>query len=634
MNKNYWFGAGEEARAPYIAVFRNRFVVDETALFRLKFSADERCQLFLNGERVIDGPERGDKNYWYYQNYETVLVPGKYCLVTRVLCFGEEMTAHAQQSVQHGFYAESLLLDDNWEYQLLENCEFKTPFPDWGTYPRCEVGADYNWDILEGSGGKWKPAVKYSDGRMLHAPDLPLMRYEPETNYREIRDSDKLLVAFDDYVCVWPEFVFSGKGTVRVRWAETLYDNDNYDPFQLKGIKGNRDEFTGKHFIGKGNLFKLPGGRRFHWVDYWWKAGRYLEISLEGDCRVEQMKFFNTGYPYHCKLDLSNQAPRVKRLMKISYRTLQACSHETYMDCPYYEQLMYIGDARIEALCTYMITKDRRLVKKSLRLLARSQRADGMILSRWPSKIEQEIPSFALIYILMLHDFSIWDDDAQLIKELLPTARRAAAYFCAHLNSGYLLENLPGWNFIDWVQDWRNGVPPGVEGGGCCSLNWFFVLALQCLADMERRFGDGENAQRYSAAAERTRESIRQTYYNPGRGLFSEDIEQRCYSEHAQVLALLAAGCTEVIPGLSSGALEECSLYFSFYYQEACLRYGLNELFERRLEKHYALLNEGLKTIPEEFENPRSDCHAWGAYPLYYLKKIRNDNKLLEMVSP
>ena len=55
------------------------------------------------------------------------------------------------------------------------------------------------------------------------------------------------------------------------------------------------------------------------------------------------------------------------------------------------------------------------------------------------------------------------------------------------------------------------------------------------------------------------------------------------------------------------------------------MRYGLEKLFEKRMEKHYELLKEGMKTLPEEFENPRSDCHAWGAYPLYYRKKLQKN---------
>ena len=619
MNTNYWSGTGTEVQSPYIAVFRNRFKLDTASRFKLTFSADERCQLFLNGERVIDGPERGDTYHWYFQDYETTLAPGKYCLVARVLCFGKEMTAYAQQSIRHGLYAQSPQLDnDNWEYQILADCTFKNSLPDWGTYPRCEIGSGYNWDCLEGRGGEWKTAEKYLDRRPLHSPDLPLMRYEPEIQYRTIEYPDRILVVFDDYVCVWPEFVFSGSGSVRVRWAETLYDNDNYDLISFKGNKGNRNKFIDKHFIGEGSRFELSGGRLFHWVDYWWKAGRYLEITFNGSCRLEQMKFFATGYPYHCEVDLKDQAPRAERLLKTAFRTLQSCSHETYMDCPHYEQLMYIGDTRIEALCTYVVSKDRRLVKKALRTLARSQRPDGMLASQWPSKGKQEIPSFALIYILMLHDFSVWDNDVQLIVELLPNVRRIVTYFSEYLNSEYLLEQLPGWNFIDWVKGWDNGVPPGAKNGGGCSLNWFFVMALHSMTELEKRFGEREFGEKYANMAVKVISSIRRVYYNPERGLFAEDREHLYYSEHAQILALPTAECTEVISGLSSGNLDQCSLYFSFYYQEACLRYGLNELFEKRLEKHYALLNEGLKTIPEEFENPRSDCHAWGAYPLYH----------------
>ncbi|MFA6815888.1 MAG: hypothetical protein WCS73_06295 [Lentisphaeria bacterium] len=619
---NYWFRTGSETQAPYVAVFRNHFILKKSSRFKLSFSADERCQLFLNGKRIIDGPERGDIYHWYLQNYETNLPAGEYCLVARVLCFGQKITAYGQQSIQHGLYAKSALLNDHWEYQLLKDCKFKASFPDWGTFPSCEISSGYNWDILKGRGGEWKLAEKYLDPRTLHPPDLPLMRYEPETNYQIIRQPNKLLVIFNDYVCVWPEFVFFGSGTVRIRWAETLYEDENYDSLHLKGMKGNRNEFVDKHFIGEGNLFELAEGKKCQWVDYWWKAGRYLKIDFDGDCQVEQMNFFNTGYPYQCKIDLKNPDPRVEGLLKMSYRTLQSCSYETYMDCPYYEQLMYIGDTRIEALCTYMITDDRRLVKKALRTLARSQRPDGMISSQWPTKGKQEIPSFALLYILMLHDFIQWNDDTQVIRELLPVGRRIIAYFCRYLNAENLLEQVPGWNFIDWVEGWQNGVPPKCENGSGCSLNWFFVLALQSIAKLEKHFNNLESSKEYSDMALKSEKSIRQIYYNPDSRLFAEDKEQQNYSEHAQILALLATDCTEVISGLRSGMLNQCGIYFSFYYQEACLRHGFDQLFEKRLEKYYALLDTGLKTIPEEFENPRSDCHAWGAYPLYHYASI------------
>ncbi|WP_372490084.1 hypothetical protein [Chitinophaga sedimenti] len=31
----------------------------------------------------------------------------------------------------------------------------------------------------------------------------------------------------------------------------------------------------------------------------------------------------------------------------MGWRTSRLCAYETYMDCPYYEQLQYIGDTRI-----------------------------------------------------------------------------------------------------------------------------------------------------------------------------------------------------------------------------------------------------------------------------------------------
>ena len=57
---------------------------------------------------------------------------------------------------------------------------------------------------------------------------------------------------------------------------------------------------------------------------------------------------------------------------KIMLRTLEKCMHETYMDCPHYEQLMYLGDTRIQMLVCYAISSDTRLAEQSISLFASS----------------------------------------------------------------------------------------------------------------------------------------------------------------------------------------------------------------------------------------------------------------------
>ena len=50
-------------------------------------------------------------------------------------------------------------------------------------------------------------------------------------------------------------------------------------------------------------------------------------------------------------------------------RGMQACAHETYFDCPYFEQMQYVGDLRLEALTQYAMTRDDRLTAKGLYLV-------------------------------------------------------------------------------------------------------------------------------------------------------------------------------------------------------------------------------------------------------------------------
>lgn len=661
---NYWIKPAIDIDAPFVVVYRVTFSLDKATAIHFDFSADERGELFLDGQRIADGPERGSFTYWYRQHYTGTWSAGKHVLTARVLCFGKKLTAYAQTSIKHGFYLKTSgplagIIDTetgDWQCQPMSGISFHAPFPDWGTFPRFELdGQRFNWNILHGSGGEWFQVKSFIDPRELHAPDLPAMLFEPEYNFKSADVSDdinqnsplttcrwnqidkihiptgsskRILITFDAYFCGWVKLFFAGgiNATVNMRWAETLYTSGlkDFDRINLKGPKGNRAEHADKYFIADASRLTLPGGNN-SWSDYWWKAGIYFELTIDNPHEDLEIKlhFHRTGYPFLLDYSARSSSADLNKTMEVAVRTLQACSHETFMDCPYYEQLQYIGDTRIEALCTYVISNDSRLPAKALKTLLLPQKPDGMIFSQYPSKGEQIIPSFSMIYILTLHDFAMWRNHPETVMQLMPAARRIIDYLDAHLNGENLL-HLPGWNFIDWVDTWKDGVPKGSESGTNCILNWLAIMALKKMAELEDYFGNSQTGAEYRKKAHVIEEAIYKNYFNDKRGLFSDDLDQKYYSEHAQVMALLSQSQpsqikARLIDGLrNTQELSPADIYFSYYYLDACYLNGIDDLFFVRLEKWHELSRQNLKTFPENFNNPRSDCHAWSSHPLYH----------------
>lgn len=608
--KRLWIKADKTLEAPYIIVFRNEFTVKKESYLKFKFSADERCQLFLNGSFLAEGPERGCPETWHWQQCKKKLIPGDYCLVARVLCFGNKMTAHAQCSVKHGLYIdeESTLLA-NWQWQEEKEFTFETPWPDWGVFPRFKL-KNANWKILQGQGGIWRNTELFTDERPLNAPFLPTQKRERELRYQQKGNR----IIFDDYVCVWSEFLFKGKGTAKIRWSECFYENDEIDPHKLKGNKGKRD---GDFIVSKGNELVIDADNCL-WIDYFWQSGRIVELELSG-VELLDIKFYSCGFPFEKKWHARSSDEELNKVLDLAYRTLECCSHDTFMDCPYYEQMMYIGDARLESLSLYLCTDDMRLTEKSLYLLAHSQGDNGLLFARYPAKVDQLIASFNFIYLMMLHDYALWQNNATIIKDLLPLTRKMIACFAEHLKESLLY--LPGWNFIDWVSVWERGVPQGSEESTSSCLNYLAVLALQKTAELEKHFGEEKFYLINQNMADTIEKTIWQKFYNKERALLANDLEQKYYSEHSQILAMLSNSKipTNLFNSLKNEKdLPQCSIYFSFYYLEACYLHQESELFFERLKQWKLLTKKGLKTLPEEFDNPRSDCHAWSSHVLYH----------------
>ena len=82
-----------------------------------------------------------------------------------------------------------------------------------------------------------------------------------------------------------------------------------------------------------------------------------------------------TAYPFEERAKFDSGDPDLDKIWDISWRTARDDAHETYMDTPYYEQLQYVGDTRIQALISYTVAGDDRLGRQAhqrLRRLAHS----------------------------------------------------------------------------------------------------------------------------------------------------------------------------------------------------------------------------------------------------------------------
>ena len=667
--------------------FRRRFALDKQTRIRIHVSADERYELFLDGARIGRGPERGDRDNWFYESYDLDLARGDHVLAARVWWLGPNGPApYAQHTVRPGFLvaAEGVaddLLDTGvapWECKKLGGHGLLPTGAAWGAGAKMHViGSDFAWGYERGEGDGWVAANVVGTARnasvanehphvwRLRPAILPAMLEDTltvgeahhvqevksdDTRPAQVRSVDHLaseaaswnkllsgksplaipagttrraIIDLGNYYCAYPELVTSdGKGAkVRVLWAEALYESPD------GGAKGNRDQIEGKYFIGVGDTFEPDGGKNRLFDTLWWESGRYLEVFVStGDepLVIEGLRIRETHYPYRFEMEFESADPRLQEVIPVAKRVLEMCSHETYMDCPYYEQLQYIGDVRLQVLATYAFTRDDRMPRQANEMFDLSRLNSEITQSRYPSRLCQIIPTFSLWWVGMIHDYALWRDDMDFVRERMRGVRAVLELFRSWVNEDGLLTAPKGWNFVDWVPGWEWGLPPDAEFGISGIVNWLYVYSLVHAAEVEDMLGEDELASRDRKLARRIAKALGKAFWSEKRGMYADDLAQKSFSEHAQCLALLSGLPSEthrrkVAHGLLHDPdLARTTIFFTHYLFEAYRLIGRMDRFFDRMSLWFDMKGQGFKTTLEHPEPSRSDCHAWGAHPVYH----------------
>jgi hypothetical protein len=669
-------------REPVVLHFRRTLALAAVpSTYIVRVSADNRFVLFVNGRRAGDGPARGDLTHWRYERFDLapLLQPGQNLIAATVWNFGvyapiaqmTDRTAFLLESEAAG--ANSMSTPAGW---LVEQEQGQRPLPRvangfWeymasGSGDEIDAAKyDWAWQDSGAAGSTWVPAASpireniYADVNKAHSADttgdnpwglvpdtLPRMEYSPTKPGEIVRTDLASLHAFPTsptaiptqthvhllldrktLTTAYPRLTVSGgKGSrITLTYAEALYDKDQH--------KGDRDDVGNRVALGITDSFLPDGGAHRFFEPLWWRTWRYLDIDIQtaaDPLTLESLSANFTAYPFEERAVFSSPDPDLAKIWDISWRTARLDAHETYMDTPYYEQLQYVGDTRIQALISYAVAGDDRLARQAIQAFDQSRTPDGITLSRYPSSLPQAIPTFSLLWIGMVHDYWLYRPDSQGFgSSMLPGTRTVLDWFGRHEQPDGLLGKLPWWSFVDWVPSGE--IPTYSASGESCVTTLEYLGALDEAADLEKAHGDPVLVGRYQGRAAHLRKDILKNCWSADRSLIADNPDQTSFSQQANILAVLydvvpkehqqqvLRQLLAIAPGPTRDGVLSASYYFRFYLARALDHAGMADEYLDSIDPWRKLLPLHFSTWPEIPGNTRSDSHAWSAHPIYDL---------------
>ena len=377
------------------------------------------------------------------------------------------------------------------------------------------------------------------------------------------------------------------------------------------------------------------------YTPYLFRTFRYIQIRIttkDQGLSVLGYDYLSTGYPLEVKTHLETSDESLNRIWDISLRTLRRCMHETYVDCPFYEQLQYTMDSRAEILFTYAVAADDRLARQCMDSFRKTQRSDGILQASAPAQGVNVIPGFSIFYILMVHDHMMYFGDPDLVRDHFGCVDRVLEYYHTHRTEKGLVGSVGGvlfqhryWSFIDWCPEWNEtiGVPTAaVRGDGSITMeSLLYLYGLQKAAELADYIGREGVAREYRDRAEQLKKAILQTCSGKD-GLIQDGPGQELYSTHTQVWAVLndlvsdEQGRKNLEKTFGKEGIPQCSVSMSFYLLLALKKTGMLAEADRMWDMWRTMLENNMTTCVENFTDQRSDCHAWGSVILYALPAV------------
>ena len=686
-----------DKKIPRTVLFRKNIKLTEIPQkAELEISADTRYKLYINNDLVEVGPSKGDKSIWFKDHLDITrhLKKGTNILAVIVLRYPENPMDGNNgmfRTATPGLYVKgkittadaqeiSLDADASWKCKINKNVSFvreEERFAPLIVHENTSGNAEiFGWKTSEYDDSKWESAKPYINVEIhqavspgnLQERTIPYM-YRKDHRFTDIMAVSKSVHSQEK----WQEFI-EGKTALEIpsdteeiveisageemtgyislvlsvgksaditlTYAEAYVQEEHVGPDHVALKKDRLDQKNG-HLEGYQDNYHVAGlGTQDEpeiYEPFWFRTFRFVQLHIKTGAEPLTLQHFDyqeTGYPLEVSTSVKTSDESLSDIWEISERTLRRCMHETYEDCPYYEQLQYVMDSRTQILYTYSVSADDRLARKCIDDLARAQRYDGLLNCSYPNCNPNIIPGFSIYYILMIYDHMMYFGDRKLVEKYMPTVERILQFFEEHLSekgyvgkTGGLIMEEAFWSFIDWAQEWNptSGMPPAGLKGPITMESLLYIYGLQHAAKLAEYLGRKDEASQFTERAVKAQNAVR-TYCVNTDGMVQDGPGVEEYSQHCQVFACLTDTIdTDQARVNILRTIEEkdhfaqCTVAMRFYLFRALEKTDLYAYTDQYWEAWRTMIKNHCTTCVESEAYARSECHAWGSLALYEL---------------
>ncbi len=278
------------------------------------------------------------------------------------------------------------------------------------------------------------------------------------------------------------------------------------------------------------------------------KGFRYLLVNIparETELILKNLCLCEWRYPAESKTGFECSSAQLNRIYEMSLDTAKVCMLDAYVDCPGYEQNIWVGDAGVTALVNLNNFGEYGFDARFLSLVAASL-DDGMEriyrkgnkryverrflpCASFPTYPEGNIPIWSYMWLLSIVNHYKYTGDGEALVSLLPAAEETFARSLRMLSERGLLSIGGAWNLIEWG---NNDV---CEYGECTANSMMLSYCLREFAKIFDSLGEAEKAEKYLAHADALKDAVNKYAWSGERGAYVDTVrDSEAYEKYLE----------------------------------------------------------------------------------------------------